>query len=59
MHPTEILGTEHKAVLVALKVLEKAGQSLAPGTGRPSTTWISSSTSSAASWTTVTTARKS
>lgn len=31
MHPTEILGTEHKAVLVALKVLEKAGQSLASG----------------------------
>ena len=31
MHPTEILSTEHKAVLTALKILEKAGQSLASG----------------------------
>ncbi|HWQ07675.1 MAG TPA: hemerythrin domain-containing protein [Holophaga sp.] len=31
MHPTEILSTEHKAVLVALQVLEQAGQSLAAG----------------------------
>ena len=31
MHPTEILSTEHKAVILALKILEKAGQSLASG----------------------------
>lgn len=31
MHPTEILSTEHKAVLVALQILEKVGESLASG----------------------------
>ena len=31
MHPTEILSTEHRAVLTALKILEKAGQALAGG----------------------------
>lgn len=31
MHPTETLSTEHKAVLVALQILQKAGQSLAAG----------------------------
>lgn len=31
MHPTEILSTEHKAVLMALQILEKTGESVASG----------------------------
>jgi hemerythrin-like domain-containing protein len=31
MQPTEILSTEHKSILVALKILEKAGKALASG----------------------------